>query len=75
MKNDIAEVLALGISFGLVALVVLLLFLSYKEKDSKPPMSKQNVVCDLVYGVQYFEHNGSLTVRVNHEGVPIKCYE
>ena len=44
-------------------------------KNEPNPMSKQNVVCDLVYGVQYFEHNGSLTVRINHEGVPIRCYE
>lgn len=38
-------------------------------------MSQQNVVCDLVYGVQYFEHDGRLTMRVNHEGTPIRCFE
>ena len=38
-------------------------------------MTKQNVVCDTGYGVQYFEYKGNLTLRVNHEGRPIRCYE
>lgn len=39
------------------------------------PKPLQNVVCDTSYGVQYFEHKGYLTLRVNHEGVPIRCFE
>ena len=39
------------------------------------PKPLQNVVCDTSYGVQYFEHKGVLTLRVNHEGVPIRCFE
>ena len=39
------------------------------------PKPLQNVVCDTSYGVQYFEHKGILTLRVNHEGVPIRCFE
>lgn len=45
------------------------------QRDSVPPMTKQNVVCDTGYGVQYFEYRGNLTLRVNHEGRPIRCYE
>jgi len=40
-----------------------------------PAMTKQNVVCDTGYGVQYFEYKGNLTLRVNHEGRPIRCHE
>lgn len=47
----------------------------YKNKNTEQKMSIQAVVCDLVYGVQYFEYKGQLTLRVNQEGVPIKCYE
>ena len=45
------------------------------KRDDVPPMMKQNVVCDTDYGVQYFEYKGNLTLRVNHEGRPIRCYE
>ena len=44
-------------------------------KNEPTPMSKQNVVCDTSYGVQYWERNGNLTLRVNSEGRPIRCYE
>ena len=50
------------------------LALSMKQ-DDVPAMTKQNVVCDTDYGVQYFEYKGNLTLRVNHEGRPIRCYE
>lgn len=50
------------------------LALSMKQ-DDVPPMTKQNVVCDTDYGVQYFEYKGNLTLRVNNEGRPIRCYE
>ena len=39
------------------------------------PKPLQTVVCDTSYGVQYFEHKGVLTLRVNSEGTPIRCYE
>lgn len=45
------------------------------QRDNVPPMTKQNVVCDTGYGVQYFEYKGNLTLRVNHEGRPIRCHE
>lgn len=45
------------------------------KQDDVPPMAKQNVVCDTSYGVQYFEYKGNLTLRVNQEGRPIRCYE
>ena len=44
-------------------------------KNEPTPMSKQNVVCDTAYEVQYWERNGNLTLRVNSEGRPIRCYE
>ena len=61
----------------LVVLMVVAILLSlashfYKTNQPKP---LQNVVCDTSYGVQYFEHKGVLTLRVNHEGVPIRCFE
>ena len=45
------------------------------KRSDVPPMAKQNIVCDTGYGVQYFEYKGQLTLRVNHEGRPIRCYE
>lgn len=45
------------------------------KRDDVPAMTKQNAVCDTSYGVQYFEYKGNLTLRVNHEGRPIRCYE
>ena len=54
--------------------IILLSLVSYFYKENQPkPL--QNVVCDTSYGVQYFEHKGILTLRVNHEGVPIRCFE
>lgn len=59
-----------------LAVSTLLVIIFHKDRPEHPDkMSYQNVVCDLVYGVQYFEHNGSLTLRVNREGKPIRCYE
>lgn len=78
MKEDLdilGEIIVVGIFvFGVLST----LYLGYKHlnpTEEPPPMSNQNVVCDLVYGVQYFEYNGNLTLRVNHEGNPIRCFE
>lgn len=73
-SKEIKNFAILFTSFLLLVLSIMVL-LEVNKKDEAPPMSKQNVVCDLVYGVQYFEHDGSLTVRLNHEGVPIRCFE
>ena len=58
----------------MILIIGIALALSMKQDDI-PPMKKQNVVCDTDYGVQYFEYKGNLTLRVNHEGRPIRCYE
>lgn len=59
--------------FYMVVFILLSLILYlYKTNQPKP---LQNVVCDTSYGVQYFEHKGILTLRVNHEGAPIRCFE
>lgn len=59
--------------FYMVVFILLSLILYlYKTNQPKP---LQNVVCDTSYGVQYFEHKGVLSLRVNHEGVPIRCFE
>ena len=56
-----------------VVFILLSLALYFYKTDQPKPL--QNVVCDTSYGVQYFEHKGILTLRVNHEGTPIRCYE
>ena len=61
-----------GIIFALSMLVLLIVAIFTPQPN---PMAKQNVVCDTSYGVQYFEHKGILTLRVNNEGTPIRCYE
>ena len=68
MKDEFVSLkyILLGVLLGL-----LLNVLHYYNQ----PKPLQNVVCDTSYGVQYFEHKGVLTLRVNHEGTPIKCYE
>ena len=73
MNNKI-DVLYYALWFGAVALIsgAFSLFAITFRLEPKP---LQNVVCDTSYGVQYFEHKGILTLRVNHEGVPIRCYE
>ena len=70
MKYDFVSLkyLLLGVLFG-----VLLNVLNYYYYNQPKPL--QNVVCDTSYGVQYFEHKGILTLRVNHEGIPIRCFE
>ena len=59
------------LSYALLGVIIGIL-LSFQHNQPKP---LQNVVCDTSYGVQYFEHKGILTLRVNHEGVPIRCFE
>ena len=59
--------------FYMVVFILLSLILYLNKTNQPKPL--QNVVCDTSYGVQYFEHKGVLTLRVNHEGVPIRCFE
>ena len=59
--------------FYMVLFILFSSVLHFYEKNQPKPL--QNVVCDTSYGVQYFEHKGILTLRVNHEGVPIRCFE
>ena len=62
-------------TFILYMVVIILLSLTLYFYKTNQPKPLQNVVCDTSYGVQYFEHKGVLTLRVNNEGKPIKCYE
>ena len=71
--NENTKIIILLIA-TLIVCVGTILILS-NQRDEGPPLSKQNVVCDTGYGVQYFEYKGNLTLRVNHEGRPIRCYE
>ena len=82
MKIDWDEIVFnFVVVFTIVALLLPVIALSYKiitseitlEDEVQEPL--QNVVCDTSYGVQYFDHKGVLTLRVNSEGKPIKCYD
>ena len=91
MKNFINDLmLDLGTGAGAVAFVInvfaatasvfmiavmLFMYQYFNPKEGVLPMSQQNVVCDTGYGVQYFEYRGKLTIRLNHEGTPIRCFE
>lgn len=59
--------------FYMVLFILFSSVLHFHETNQPKPL--QNVVCDTSYGVQYFEHKGILTLRVNHEGIPIRCFE
>ena len=75
MIDDLMDIMSM-VLMGVVvifALSTLLLLIFYAFTQQPKPL--QNVVCDTSYGVQYFEHKGILTLRVNKEGTPIRCYE
>lgn len=75
--EEIGNVVLLGVISSFIIFIPAFLLSKFVDNtENEPnPMAKQNVVCDTSYGVQYFEHKGVLTLRVNHEGKPIKCYE
>jgi len=78
MKDDLIDLLMVIFTFiGLISIIFLVgsEIFSVLNLQSNQPKPLQNVVCDTSYGVQYFEHKGVLTLRVNHEGNPIRCYE
>jgi hypothetical protein len=69
-------------SLRIFAPVVMLLFLfsifllQEPTEDSNHtynPISKQTIVCDEDYGVEYFQYKGRLTLRVDKEGNPVEC--
>jgi len=70
MNYDAFDLIA-AISVSTIIALLLFIFIAFTQQ----PKPLQNVVCDTSYGVQYFEHKGVLTLRVNHEGVPIRCFE
>jgi len=61
------------VSCALLGVIIGILLSSAHHQLKPKPL--QNVVCDTSYGVQYFEHKGVLTLRVNHEGTPIRCFK
>lgn len=75
MKDNLVELLSVIALSAIIALVIFLAILEIVDISNRQHKPLQTVVCDTSYGVQYFEHKGVLTLRVNHEGVPIRCYE
>ena len=78
LKKEDLRVLILSCVGSFIGVSLAILIINHRniyEQRSLPPMSLQNVVCDTDFGVQYWEHRGNLTLRVNHEGNPIRCYE
>ena len=77
MIDDLMDIILMVLMGGFIifALSMLLLLIFAIFTPQPNPMAKQNVVCDTSCGVQYFEHKGVLTLRVNNEGKPVKCYE
>ena len=74
MKDDLMDIMSMVLMGVVVIFALSMLLLLIFAIFTPQPKPLQNVVCDTSYGVQYFEHKGVLTLRVNHEGVPIRCF-
>ena len=75
MIDDLMDIVFMVVMIGGIIFALSMLVLLIVAIFTPQPKPLQNVVCDTSYGVQYFEHKGVLTLRVNHEGKPIRCYE
>jgi len=75
MIDDLMDIVFMVVMIGGIIFALSMLVLLIVAIFTPQPKPLQNVVCDTSYGVQYFEHKGVLTLRVNHEGVPIRCFE
>ena len=75
MIDDLIDIMCMALMIVIIILALSTLVWLIVAIFTPQPKPLQNVVCDTSYGVQYFEHKGVLTLRVNHEGVPIRCYE
>ena len=75
MIDDLIDIMCMALMIVIIILALSTLVLLVFAIFTPQPKPLQNVVCDTSYGVQYFEHKGVLTLRVNNEGKPIKCYE